>query len=99
MKKLRTECESKCSLPHESWDSGNSGGNGWDSSVASLGQSWESWGSVGDGSLGSKVVSSGGLHGGLVHGDHGAVGEGLESEESLRGGSSNTGGENLVVNK
>ena len=45
------------------------------------------------------MVGTGGLHGGLVNGDHGAVGEGLESEESLRGGSSNTGGENLVVNK
>ena len=75
MKKLRTECESKCSLPHESWDAGNSGGDGGDSSVASVGQSWESsWGSVGNGSLGSQMVSPGGLHGGLVHWDHGAIG-------------------------
>ena len=76
MKKLGTECESKCSLPHESWDAGNSG-DGRDSSVASVGQSWEGWGSggsVGNGTLGSQVGSSGGLDGGLVHGDHGAIG-------------------------
>jgi len=48
----------------------------------------------GNNTLGGEVVGTGGLHGGLVNGDHGAVGEGLESEESLRGGSSNTGGEN-----
>ena len=53
----------------------------------------------GNNTLGGEVVGTGGLHGGLVNRDHGAVGEGLESEESLRGGSSNTGGENLVVNK
>jgi len=48
----------------------------------------------GNNTLGGEVVGTGGLHGGLVNGDHGTVGEGLESEESLRGGSSNTGGEN-----
>merc|ERR1719211_284223 len=63
-------------MTHESWDAGNSG-DGRDSSVASVGQSWESggsWGSVGNGTLGSQVGSSGGLHGGFVHGDHGAIG-------------------------
>ena len=33
-----------------------------------------------DGALGGEVVSPGGLHGGLIHGNHGAVGVGNQSE-------------------
>ena len=70
-------CELKKSFPDESRVSGQSGDGGdcgIASSVASMGHGREGGGSIGNGSLGSQVVSTGGLHCWLVHGHHGAVG-------------------------
>ena len=58
----------------QSWDGGDSGVA---SSVARVGQGWEvtqGRGSVGDGSLGSQVRGTGGLHCWLIHGNHSSVG-------------------------
>merc|ERR550539_1095783 len=67
-------------MTDESWDASQSW-DGGDSSVASgvarVGQGWEvtqGRGSVGDGSLGSQVRGTGGLHCWLIHGNNGSVG-------------------------
>ena len=62
-------------MSSQSWDGGDS--SVASSSIASVGQGWEvaqSRGSVGNGSLGSQVIGTGGLHCRLVHRDHGSVG-------------------------
>ena len=45
------------------------------------------------------MLGPGGGDGGLVDGGHGAVGVGLETEESLGSGDGQTGGENLEKEK
>jgi len=73
----------------------------WGSGIAKGGSScnWASnsggnsinWG---DSSLKGQVVSTGSSHSGLIHGDNSAVGEGLETVESLGRGGGNTSGKN-----
>ena len=96
--KVLTGCELKKSFPDKSWMSSKS----WDggdssvaSSIASMGHGREGWGSVGNGSLGSQVLSSGSSHAGLVHWDHGTVGVRHEAIERGCGDGRETTNNNL----
>jgi len=70
------------------------GGSNWGSSIAIANSGGSSVANRGDGSLEGQMVGTGSGNCGLVNRDDSAVGEGLESIESLGGGSGNTSGEN-----
>ena len=75
------------------------GGSNWGGSIAIANSGGSSVANRGDGSLEGQMVGTGSGNCGLVNRDDSAVGEGLESIESLGGGSGNTSGENLNRDK
>merc|ERR1719480_180565 len=74
--------------------SSNWGSSNWGSSIAIANSGGSSVANRGDGSLEGQMVGTGSGNCGLVNRDDSAVGEGLESIESLGGGGGNTSGEN-----
>jgi len=73
-------------------DSGS--GSNWGGSIAIANSGGSSVANRGDGSLEGQMVGTGSGNCGLVNRDDSAIGEGLESIESLGGGGGNTSGEN-----
>jgi len=73
------------------WGSGIAKGGSSSNWASNSGGNSIKWG---DSSLKGQVVSTGSSHSGLIHGDNSAVGEGLETVESLGRGGGNTSGKN-----